>query len=130
MLVIKNHLGLSNIHGVGVFAGEDIKKGQIIWKKQGFDQIIDIKQLEALDLEARNYIEELAYRINETQIILPCDNTRFINHDDDPNIDNSISDDYSLAARDIKKDQELYCNYVELNPLYQSLPYVGAYKKK
>ncbi len=39
MLLIKTKLDLSKIHGIGLFAGEDIPKGTIIWR---FNSLIDI----------------------------------------------------------------------------------------
>ncbi len=39
MLVVKTFLKFSPIHGLGCFAGEDLKKGQLVWR---FDPGIDL----------------------------------------------------------------------------------------
>ena len=40
MLVVKTYINKSKIHGFGLFAGENIKKGTVIWK---FNPVIDRK---------------------------------------------------------------------------------------
>lgn len=41
MLKVKTYLDKSDIHGIGVFADEDIEENQIIWKfDERFDKVI------------------------------------------------------------------------------------------
>ena len=94
----------SKIHGFGLFARQDIKKGEIISIETNF---IKKPITEPLDKEWKTY----SYRYNDFYI-LPLDNGRFINHSSNPNVIEAM-----IAARDIKAGEELtedYSSYTEV----------------
>ena len=58
---IKTYIDRSGIEGIGLFAGEFIPKGTLIWKPSGLDQVFSKEQLENLSqsLELLSYTVEL-----------------------------------------------------------------------
>ncbi len=58
MLLVKTYLGKSRIHGLGVFAGQSIRKNAKIWRfVYGFDRYYTRKRLAKLPKAARDYIK-------------------------------------------------------------------------
>lgn len=109
MLLVKTKIDQSPIHGIGLFADEDIPKGTVVWE---FDPLIDkaispedIKSLRPL---ARELIDTYAFYDNG-KYVLCGDHARFTNHSDDPNL--GSTPDTSFALRDIKKGEEITDNY-------------------
>lgn len=126
MLLIPTYLAPSSVHGVGVFAAEDIPEGKLVWQfVPGLDLVIPNGMLDSYPAEARKYVEEYGYedQYRPGHVVLSGDNARFINHSHTPNTYSEKDD--AFALRDIKKGEEITCNYLELNPAYSSLPYVG-----
>lgn len=125
MLMVKTYLKESTIPeaGLGLFAGQDIKKGTITWKFfRGFDQKLELKIRDSLSDAAKAQFDTYTYnrvRGNESYHVLCGDNERFINHSDTPNIlEGDIleeGENVSVAIRDIKKGEELFCNYYEFD---------------
>lgn len=126
MLLISTYLAPSTIHGTGVFAAEDIPEGKLIWQfVPGLDLVIPNEMLETYPAAVRKYVEEYGYEdlYRPGNVVLSGDNARFINHSHTSNTCSNKDD--AFALRDIKKGEEITCNYLELNPAYTSLPYVG-----
>jgi len=118
MLLVKTRLGLSSIHGIGLFADQDIPKGTPIWEfTPGFDQAIPRDQLNQVPPVARADFLKYSYtsKKNGNHYILCCDDARFFNHNEDPNVISKPSDngceDIDVAARDIQRGEELTCDY-------------------
>lgn len=127
MLLIPTYLSQSSVHGVGVFAAQDIAAGTLIWQFiPGLDVVIPCGALASYPAEVRSYIEEYSYedQYRPGSWVLGGDNARFINHSQTPNTHSDKDNAY--ASRDIKKGEEITCNYLELNPSYISLSYVEA----
>ncbi len=58
MLLVKTKLGLSKIHGIGLFADENIKKGTIIWKfTPDFDLKFTKAQIEKFPKQLQGYLK-------------------------------------------------------------------------
>ena len=110
MLKVKTYLDKSDIHGIGVFADEDIEENQTIWE---FDERFD-KVIQHNDNEV-TFINTYAYYDKQLrQWILPSDNDRFTNHSETPNtklLDNGLV----IALRKISKDEELTVNYYDID---------------
>jgi len=88
MLLVNARVDRSPIHGLGLFAVAPIAKGTEVWRfTPGFD--LDLA-LETLDDQPESFRERLLHygyidrRLN--RCILCCDDARFINHSDEPNI--------------------------------------------
>ena len=73
MLLIKAYLDKSPIHGIGVFAGETIRKDQKIWRfAYGFDRFYTRKRLAKLPKAARDFIKLHGYQW-KNEILLSMD---------------------------------------------------------
>lgn len=109
MLLVKTRVDKSPIHGVGLFAAQDIPKGTRIWEFNKFvDLAIAPKDLESLTGPARETVERLSYYCDEQEAyILSADGAQYMNHSEDPNIDDDI------ALRDIAEGEELTEDYGE-----------------
>jgi SET domain-containing protein len=114
MLLVETYIDRSQIHGVGLYAKEPIKKGAVIWQfKDGFDQKFSVEEIEKLPLAAQHQILHYGYLSKEAPVYILCaDNARFFNHSANPNvIDDAKEEGLVLAARDIRQDEELTCDY-------------------
>ena len=117
MLTVKTYLDKSNINGIGLFAGEFIKKGTITWK---YNPIIDIyftkEQYPTLPKNIREFIDEYGSlsKISD-KYVLSIDNTRFTNHSKTPNLDSiklgKEPELVAIANRDINIGEEMTINY-------------------
>src|ERR1035437_2562458 len=120
MLQVKTYLDKSPIHGTGVFAAQDIKKGDLIWRFiPTMDKTIDI--VEMIDIAysknkiQRDFID--IYSFYDKQLekwILPTDNYRFTNHSDFPNTI-AIKNGDVTANKNIIIGEELTINYFEID---------------
>jgi SET domain-containing protein len=113
MMLVRNYIDKSPIHGIGVFAGEFIPKGTCIWElTPGCDQVYGEDALAAMTPVQREIVLFYGYvEAGIEGIILCCDNARHYNFSSDPN---SGSDDRvkhgarsTYALRDIAEGEEL-----------------------
>ena len=117
MLLVKTKLKLSKIHGIGLFADENIKKGQIVWKKNKNCSYVIFSEKEWRELkrktspESFKQIRNYTYKYNRDGKYYCClDDTRFMNHSSKPNIvENKLGND--IALRNIKKGEEILIDY-------------------
>jgi SET domain-containing protein len=111
MLLVKTYLDKSPIHGLGVFAGEFIRKGTKIWRfVEGFDRVYSLKAFAKLPKPARDFITFHGYQV-DGEIILTIDNDCHMNHSEDPNT--FLRNGYALARRNIAKGAEITNDYRE-----------------
>lgn len=113
MMMVRCYLGPSKIEGLGVFAKQDIRKGEIAWRfDPRFDQVISIDDVDAAPAHIREFLERYAYihHLDAAKLILDADESRFMNHADTPNLDFS-DPDIGVALRDIPAGEELTCDY-------------------
>jgi SET domain-containing protein len=112
MLTVKTYLDKSPIHGIGLFADEDISKGTVIWKYHG----LTVHKL-AIDIihggwnHPQSFIDHIkTYAWIENGFYYWClDNGRFMNHSDNSNTYETKIE--TIALVDIKKGEEITCNY-------------------
>lgn len=112
MLLIPTYVAMSGIHGLGVFAGRKIKKGERVWTfDQQWDHIIPDAEFDALSPVQKKFLKIYAYhnRHHGSGYILESDNGRFMNHSFEPNLDFANLDGFALC--DIARDEELTCDY-------------------
>lgn len=113
MLLVKTYLDKSTIHGLGVFAGELIRKGTKIWRfVEGFDHAYSPKQFAKLPKPAREFLKNYGYRV-DGEILFTVDNDRHINHSEDPNT--YLKSGYAIARRNIRKGEEITNDYREFD---------------
>jgi uncharacterized protein len=111
MLRVKTKLGLSKVHGVGLFADQFIPKGTVTWQYDpDFDlewNEGDLKKMAPWNLE--QFMKYSYFDYDKNCFILCVDDQRFINHSIDPNILSKPECD--VAGKDIEPGEELFCNY-------------------
>lgn len=120
MLTVSSYLAPSAIDGIGVFAGEDIERGRLIWSlNPKFDIFIHPSEMEAYPPHLRGFIARYTYPHLEMPgvVVLDSDNGRFMNHTLAPNTDFRIFDK-GYALFDIAQGEELTCNYHEFDPTF------------
>lgn len=123
MLLIKNHIGISNISGIGLFSSEFIPKGSIIWQLDKLDQVFSYNEVEKLLDIHKEYILKYSYT-EKGNYILCSDNAKYFNHSFNPNVE--TIDLYEISKRDIKIGEELTCDYFKINddhsrPIFKQL---------
>lgn len=123
MLLVKTTVGPSRISGLGLFAEENIKKGQTIWRyhpdscvivsQQNFDALMDSAQ----NSDIVKYFLTYGFYVTKFNGLLQClDNARFVNHSNQPNLttvnmSSELSWQFSVASCDIEAGSELTESY-------------------
>lgn len=123
MILIKSNLAPSKIHGIGLFADEFILKDTKVWEfYKGFDLAITKEEFNKLSLAAQEDVLNYAYINKKTgKYILCSDDSRFFNHQKNPNVrclyskDDPNNDVVCFVNRDIEKGEELTCDYEEFD---------------
>jgi len=120
MLKVKTYVAPSNIDNLGLFAGEDIQNGTLIWEfTEGFDKILPMSEFEKLHPVEKEYIWHTS-SIHNGKLMLYFDNTTFTNHSYMPNTSNDETGLKGYAIKNIKKNEELTQDYREL---IENVPY-------
>jgi len=112
MFIVPTYVSSSPIHGIGVFAGEDISDKQEIWHfARGLDLVIPFDTIRRAPQAFQDYIEMYAYISPQIEggMILSCDHAKFLNHSDQANT--TINGEITTARGDIKKGEEITCDY-------------------
>ena len=116
--MIKTYLAPSAVSGIGLFSGENIPKGKIIWEYFPLvDITFSVPQWEELRDNIANtsfdMIQRYAYK-EEDHYVLCTDNAQFMNHCSNLfNVTNTDDLKSMFTLREIKKGEELLCNYME-----------------
>ncbi len=120
MLTVSSYVAPSAIDGLGVFAGEFIPGGSLLWNlNPKFDIFIYQGETEGLPPHVQDFITRYSYPHLEMPgvLVVDSDNGRFMNHSLEPNTDFRVFDKgYALA--DIAQGEELTCNYYEFDPRF------------
>lgn len=123
MMISKHYIAPDNYGGTGLFAGDDIPQGAIIWQRSAIDITYTAEQISRMNSAQLTYLNTYGYNVslNDNELILEVngDDARYMNHSDNPNVittDNEEEADFCFAARFIKAGEELTCNYYELDP--------------
>tara|TARA_R100001129_G_scaffold62005_1_gene42171 strand:+ start:232 stop:591 length:360 start_codon:yes stop_codon:yes gene_type:complete len=107
MFLIDTYLDKSSIQGVGVFSKENIKKGRKIKEvRPEFEIRFNKTNLPRMPLALANFIQTHAYEENENEYCLGIDNEKYLNHSNDPSVD-----DEGYALKDIKIGDEITIDY-------------------
>jgi len=115
MLLVPTKLHHSPIHRLGVFAAAPITAGTIVWRfTPGFDLDLDPRVLDEHPAAFRTVMLHYGYvdpRLR--RFILCCDDCRFVNHSDHPNVGSEFSEAYGVdvAVGDIAAGDELTVDY-------------------
>jgi SET domain-containing protein len=120
MLLVRTYLSNSAIEGVGIFAAEPIKAGDVIWRLEPkFDVFLSEADIEGLPPHMQDFVAKYSYpHMRKPGIwILEADNGRFMNHSETPNTDFTGFEE-GFATRDIAAGEEIVCNYHEFDPTF------------
>lgn len=111
MLHIPTYVAPSRIAGMGLFSATDLEAGTIIWEyTHGVDWKISPEELERFPEPYVSWLRHYLYRDDSGIYVLCGDNAKFMNHDDDPNCDDS-GDVYTVTRRAVEAGEELTCDY-------------------
>ncbi len=119
MLLVKTKIGMSETHGVGLFADQLIPKGSVTWKYHPkFDMAFTAEDVAEMSESARKIFMWYAYYdFDQNKYILCFDDQRFINHSrNNANIESTP--DADVAIRDIQIGEELLCDYALFDKEY------------
>lgn len=116
MMMVKTSVRFSPIHGLGCYTEEDIKKGDVVWKMDPtLDIVLDEDSIKNYPPSVVEFLKMYAYgqlEDGKKTFILCCDHARHMNHSEEANvIEAGDGNAINLAARDIKKGEELTCDY-------------------
>ena len=120
MLTVSTYVAPSAIEGLGVFAGEFIERGRLMWSlNPKFDIFIYGEEIEGLTPHMQDFIARYSYPHLEMPgvAVVDSDNGRFMNHTLTPNTDFRIFDK-GYALVDIAQGDEITCNYHEFDPTF------------
>lgn len=120
---VQTYLAPSKIHGVGVFALQDIPKGRQLFA----DMVTKVytlpyKEFDKLFPEVRDQIlGQFPQVVNGSNFLYPTTRIQaYMNHSDDPNYD-AVND---VALRDIKKDEEITEDYKKIENYDKVFPFL------
>lgn len=120
MLIVKTNVGLSKIHGLGLFAKEHIAAGTVIWKfQEGFDRMLTWSEVRALPKVAYDYIDMHAPRYGTNRkhqiLILLCDDFKYANHSTHtPNMQPNAYGEV-VAVANINQGDEMLAHYQDFH---------------
>jgi uncharacterized protein len=121
MMLVRTYLSSSKIEGIGIFATELIKAGDMIWRLDPkFDVIFTESEIEDLPPHMQDFVLRYLYpHLKQPGTwVLESDNGRFMNHCESPNTDFTQFDE-GFAIRDIAAGEEITCNYYEFDSTFQ-----------
>ncbi len=98
--------------GIGLFSTNAVKKGDVVWLyESALCKTFTVKEVEGLHPMAQAFIDKYGYIVPGSENIweLDLDNSRFMNHSDDPNTEYPGHEGYAL--RDIAAGEEITCDY-------------------
>jgi SET domain-containing protein len=117
MIHIKYKLNKSNKHGIGLFADEDLPKGQLVYTasplldtnitQEKFDSLTDREKEE---VQWWGFFDESSKRWH-----VDFDVSKFINHEKKGTVtqDKDHEEAHLVTTRDVKRGEELTQNYLE-----------------
>ncbi|WP_172806719.1 SET domain-containing protein-lysine N-methyltransferase [Endozoicomonas arenosclerae] len=115
MFCVETYLAQSPVHGVGLFAGQSIKKGVILYKENPeLDLHLSEQALLQLEASEQAFIKHYGFfDVTRNRWHLSHDNIRFCNHSKQGNI-SLVEDGRLIALRDIDSGEELLQDYREI----------------
>ena len=107
MFLINTYLDKSKIQGVGVFSKENVKKGDKIKEvRPEFELRFNSTNLPKMPLALANFIQTHAYEEDENEFCLGIDNEKYLNHSDNPTVDEE-----GYALKNIAIGDEITIDY-------------------
>ena len=103
--------------GLGLFSAVNVKKDEIVWKYEtNLTKRFLPSEVDRMDKMTKDFINKYAYIFpwDSSIIELDLDNTRFINHSNDPNT-TFPRGEIGFAIKDIKAGEEITCDYTKFD---------------
>ena len=119
MMLIDTYLDKSKIQGVGVFAKENVKKGEKIKEvRPEFEIEFNSDNLPKMPLALAKFIDTHSYEreLGSKILVMGIDNEKYLNHSDDPSVN-----DEGYALKDIKIGDEITINYMDFDDSVEKL---------
>jgi len=114
ILTINTYLKEVQGKGIGLFSTENVKKDTIIAiNYPGSYNIFKRDMFHTYPLHLQGFLEVYGVFKDDGNIYVDIDNLRFTNHSNKPNI--GCFDEYCIAIKDINKDEEITCDYYEID---------------
>ena len=121
--IVKVRIAPSSIHGVGVFAMRDLKKGEQM-ELDAIPHMFDVpySKLGELNKEARELIlSHWPNIINGSHFLYPVTKmTAFLNHSESPNYDAQTD----KMLKNVKKGEELFEDYTKIPNFEKVFPFL------
>jgi hypothetical protein len=117
MMLVDTELRPSEIHGIGVFLLEPVRRGQVIWRFDSrVDRVYSEDEIASLPERARHFLKTYSTWHAETGLWVLCgDNGRHFNHAAAPNtVSNGIAFGEDIAAADLDVGTELTSDYTTI----------------
>lgn len=112
MLLVRAYIFQSPIHGIGLFADQAIKKGDLVWKfDRLFDLIISPSEYRSLLDGPKKFMDTYSYLRKTGERVLCGDLSKFMNHSAVSPTLIQDDDEDDFAAQDILPGDELTCDY-------------------
>ncbi len=119
MILIPHYVASSAISGAGLFAAVDIQPGEKIYQLDyRFLLVLCDAEIAAMPPAARAATAKYSYRGRgadrlQGAVYYCADDSRFMNHADDPNTSALDNGEVYVAARFIPANTEITCDYSE-----------------
>lgn len=117
MMMVETELRPSEIHGIGVFLLEPVRKGQLIWRFDSrVDRIYGEDELATLPEHIQCFLRTYSTWHEKTGLWVLCgDNGRHFNHADKPNtVSHGVAFGDDFAADDLGVGTELTSDYATI----------------
>lgn len=126
MLLVATYVGPSSVHGMGLFACQDIKQGTLVYKPSPLlDVCLSEVELTKLSAAEQSTVRHYGFRNKSDGLwYLAFDDIRFCNHSTrNSNIGSTMIDGMVgvAAQRNIAAGEELLQNYQEFEELRSEL---------
>ena len=115
MLKVKTKLNNDNYGGFGLFADQDIVENDIVWQyNPRFTLTFTQEEIKTLSPFLQDWINKYAYNFcnaETDEVYLDIDDSRFMNHDDNPTTYYDPDTKSYRAKRNINSNEELTIDY-------------------
>ncbi len=101
-------IGKGKLVGKGVYAGRDLKKGEVVAK-------YNIKPITKEEYKNLPRSEKRFTHAHWGQIYLYLEPDRYVNHSKNPNTYQDLKNKCDIASRDIKKEEMITCDATKDN---------------
>jgi uncharacterized protein len=138
MMMVETQLGVSPIHGLGVFLAEPVRRGQLIWRFDSrIDRVFSDAELGEMPQRLQSFLRTYSTLHDGLKLWVLCgDNGRHFNHSDSPNTHSlgvAFGDDVAAtdlpAGTELTSDYRTICDAMRLGGMDFSQPHSTSFSK-